>query len=178
LYFSLGAGSTFSGTAGSWSASNFTRATGATVVGTNGATLYITGVQLEVGSTATDFENLPYDVELARCQRYCQVLGGSQYELLMIGAASNSTVASATYKPPVNFRTIPSLSYSDIGDFQLYRFTGATTATVSNASLITIISSSQYIYVDWTSSGLTQGEVTYLRSDNTTSTKLIFSAEL
>ncbi len=48
----LGVGSTFSGTAGAWAGSNFISATGATsVVGTNGATFYITGVQLEVGST-------------------------------------------------------------------------------------------------------------------------------
>jgi len=48
--FSLGAGSTVSGTAGAWAGANYRSATGATsVVGTNGATLYITGVQLEAG---------------------------------------------------------------------------------------------------------------------------------
>jgi hypothetical protein len=69
--FSLGAGSTYSGTAGSWSGSNLASATGATsVVGTNGATFYITGVQLEVGSTATSFDYRPYGTELTLCQRY------------------------------------------------------------------------------------------------------------
>jgi hypothetical protein len=68
---SLGAGSTYSGTAGSWQAANLVTATGATsVVGTNGATFYITGVQLEVGSTATPFERRLYNQELANCQRY------------------------------------------------------------------------------------------------------------
>jgi hypothetical protein len=71
LCFSIGSGSTFSGTAGAWAGSNFTTATGATsVVGTNGATFYITGVQLEVGSTATSFDYRPYGTELALCQRY------------------------------------------------------------------------------------------------------------
>ena len=71
LVFSLGAGATFSGTAGSWSGNNFVSATGATsVVGTNGATFYITGCQLEVGSTATSFDYRPYGTELALCQRY------------------------------------------------------------------------------------------------------------
>jgi len=42
------------------------------IVGTSGATWQITGVQLEVGSTATDFENLPFDIELKRCSRYYQ----------------------------------------------------------------------------------------------------------
>ena len=67
----LGVGTTFSGTAGSWSGSNFFSATGAvSVVGTSGATFYITGVQLEKGSTATSFDYRPYGTELALCQRY------------------------------------------------------------------------------------------------------------
>jgi hypothetical protein len=73
IWFGLGVGSTFSGPAGAWSSSNYLSSTGATsVVGTNGATLYITGVQLEVGSSATSFEYRPYGTELVLCQRYCQ----------------------------------------------------------------------------------------------------------
>jgi hypothetical protein len=71
VWISLGVGSNFSGTAGAWNANNNTSATGATsVVGTNGATFYITGVQLEVGSTATSFDYRPYGTELQLCQRY------------------------------------------------------------------------------------------------------------
>jgi|SanBayMetagenome_1026888.scaffolds.fasta_scaffold19123_2 hypothetical protein len=71
IAFGLGVGSSVSGTAGSWSGSNLWSATGATsVVGTNGATFYITGVQLEVGSQATSFETRSYGTELALCQRY------------------------------------------------------------------------------------------------------------
>jgi len=69
--FGLGQGTSVSGTAGAWAAGGFFNATGATsVVGTNGATFYITGVQLEVGSTATSFDYRPYGTELALCQRY------------------------------------------------------------------------------------------------------------
>jgi hypothetical protein len=73
LYLGLGLGSTFSGTAGSWAGSFFISATGATnLMATNGATFYITGVQLEKGSTATSFDYRPYGTELALCQRYYQ----------------------------------------------------------------------------------------------------------
>jgi hypothetical protein len=71
VWIGLGVGSTYSGTAGAWAGADYRSATGATsVVGTNGATFYITGVQLEVGSTATSFDYRPYGTELALCQRY------------------------------------------------------------------------------------------------------------
>lgn len=74
VHFALGAGSTLSGSAGAWASANYVSATGATsVVGTSGATFYITGVQLEEGNAATSFEFRPYGTELALCQRYYQV---------------------------------------------------------------------------------------------------------
>ena len=75
VWFNLGAGSTYSGTAGAWAGADYRSATGATsVVGTNGATWYITGVQLEKGSTATSFDYRPYGTELALCQRYYETV--------------------------------------------------------------------------------------------------------
>ena len=74
LNFGLGCGTAQSGTAGAWSSSAYFSATGATsVVATNGATFYITGVQLEVGTSATGFEYRQYGQELALCQRYLPV---------------------------------------------------------------------------------------------------------
>jgi hypothetical protein len=88
-YFNLGTGSTYSGTAGAWAGSGFVSATGATsVVGTNGATFYITGVQLEKGSTATSFDYRPYGTELSLCQRYFEKSYNSGDAL---GASSNYT---------------------------------------------------------------------------------------
>jgi hypothetical protein len=76
VLFGLGVGSTFSGPAGAWSSNNYILASGAvSVVGTNGATFYITGVQLEKGSTATSFDYRPYGTELALCQRYYEIGG-------------------------------------------------------------------------------------------------------
>ena len=71
VQFSLGMGSTYSGAAGSWSSTLYLSVTGAqSVVGTNGATFYITGVQLELGTVATPFESRLYGYELGLCQRY------------------------------------------------------------------------------------------------------------
>ena len=71
VVFDLGMGSDVRTTTGSWQAGTFLGATGATnVVSTSGATFYITGVQLEKGSTATSFDYRPYGTELALCQRY------------------------------------------------------------------------------------------------------------
>ena len=69
--WSLAAGSTYTSTAGSWSGNLYLGVTGQTqVMSTLNATWQITGVQLEVGSTATSFDYRPYGTELALCQRY------------------------------------------------------------------------------------------------------------
>jgi hypothetical protein len=73
LRLSLGMGSTYSNTAGSWYSGDYESVTGAvSVVGTSGATFYITGVQLEVGTSATGYEYRQYTNEFSLCQRYYQ----------------------------------------------------------------------------------------------------------
>jgi len=69
--WSLAAGSTYSGTAGAWAAALYLGATGQTqVLSTLNATIQWTGVQLELGSSATGFEYRQYGTELNLCQRY------------------------------------------------------------------------------------------------------------
>jgi len=71
IFWGLGVGSTYSGTASAWARAGYYSATGATsVIGTNGATFYLTGVQLEPGTVATPFERRSFGAELALCQRY------------------------------------------------------------------------------------------------------------
>lgn len=113
VLFTLGAGATYSGTVNTWAASNLWQPTGSTsVVGTNGATWYITGVQLEVGTQATNFEYRDYGRELIMCQRYCQVL--TQGTSFIGGAAFSGSRANIYYYPPVVFRTNPSMTYPSV----------------------------------------------------------------
>jgi hypothetical protein len=114
LWFGLGVGSTFSGTAGSWAGADYRSATGATsVVATSGATFYITGVQLEVGSSATGFEYRQYTTELQLCQRYYERIGfgdaSSRYPTTGSIASSSGQPAVASIAFAVTKRTIPTL---------------------------------------------------------------------
>jgi len=105
LSFSFGAGSSVVGTAGSWGASAYWGVTGQTnLIATNGATFYITGVQLEKGSTATSFDYRPYGTELALCQRYYSVIPGN-----IFGTAYSSAGLGMFYFP-TTMRATPSLT--------------------------------------------------------------------
>jgi hypothetical protein len=111
LHFSLGAGSTFSGTAGAWAAANYFSATGATsVVGTSGATFYITGVQLEKGSTATPFEFRSIGQEEILCQRYYEKLGA-----IFAGLDFGGSVAVNHRTFQVAMRTTPTITVTLAG---------------------------------------------------------------
>jgi hypothetical protein len=99
LIFNLGAGSTISGTANAWAGATYVAPTGAaSIVGTNGATLYITGVQLEVGSIATPFERRLHPVELAMCQRY--------FEYASFNVYGYQSTAGEIVGGGVNFRVV------------------------------------------------------------------------
>ena len=112
--FSLGAGTSRSGTAGAWNSNWNTSATGATnLLATNGATFYITGVQLEVGSSATGFEYRIYGTELANCQRYFyRKTSDTVTDALVIPAPYNLTATNAwaAWWHPVTMRAIPTYS--------------------------------------------------------------------
>lgn len=97
LNLSLGTGSNYNGTAGAWAAADYRSATGGTsVVGTSGATFYVTGVQLEKGSTATAFDYRDYGRELIMCQRYFQrnVFDNDSYPFSAGYAYATNTVAA------------------------------------------------------------------------------------
>jgi len=123
VYFSLGAGSSVSGTAGAWAGSNFYGATGQTnIIATNGATFYITGVQLEVGSTATSFDYRPYGTELQLCQRYYVQYGGTSTNehLPMVAQVQGTTNANTSFQLPVQMRTTPSITQASTWQANIY----------------------------------------------------------
>jgi hypothetical protein len=176
--FGLGSGSTYTGTAGSWSASNLVQPTGSvSLVGTNGATFYITGVQLEKGSTATSFDYRPYGTELALCQRYClKYCGNSVYEDINCTINGfNSTSAYGAIFTVVPMRTSPSISSSTI------RITDQT----NNVTLTSIVSSGASFSGPYNinvgfnaASGIVQYRTYQANANNSTSAFVILSAEL
>ena len=138
--FDLGTGSTYAGTAGAWTASGKYAATGSvSVVGTNGATFYITGVQLEVGSTATSFDYRNYGTELALCQRYFQVYGNSSAEGVAIPTQSTASAGEwdGYMTLPTVMRSTPTATISNL------QISDGNTARI-NATTIAVYQTSTY----------------------------------
>lgn len=172
--FSLGAGATVSGSAGAWTGSLLRSATGATsVVGTSGATFYITGVQLEKGSTATSFDYRPYGTELALCQRYYfKITQGARYA----GYNNNTTLADSTFFFKTEMRTAPSaLEQSGTAADYLIQY-ATTSANCSSVPTFRQAGTDAAVVRFTVSSGLTAGQGSL--SGLNTSGYLAWSAEL
>jgi len=176
--FSIGAGSSTTAAAGSWSGTSYRSVTGQTsVVGTNGATFYITGVQLEKGSTATSFDYRPYGTELALCQRYAIVYGRDQNynEIGGTGWAYSTTKINAPVSMPVQMRTTPTVTTS--GNFQASDAAAATAITA--IALISQQSSSLIASLEATvASGLTAYRPYRIETNNSTTAYALLSSEL
>lgn len=108
IYFGLGYGTTYAGTAGAWASTRYESATGGvSVIGTASATWQITGVQLEVGSVATPFEHRSYGEELALCQRYYASM--DDYLWIPLTRTSDNLRMGSYYFPQV-MRSVPSIT--------------------------------------------------------------------
>jgi len=179
LSFGIGVGTTYSGTAGAWASTNYNSATGATsVVGTNGATFYITGVQLEKGSTATSFDYRPIGTELALCQRYYyKISGNTQYARFGHGfcGAASTTNFYATVIFPVSMRAVPT-SVDTAGSLGVWN--GGGINAVSAVTVDTSALTPQVAVAFVTSSGLTAQNPYQLIGNNSGSASLAFSSEL
>jgi hypothetical protein len=177
--FNLGSGALNLGTANTWSSSIYFGPTGAvSVVGTNGATFYITGVQLEVGSVATPFERRPYGTELALCQRYAYQMNANDSNganRFGFGMALSTTEVFAQIPHPVPMRIKPSLTTATANI--------SVSDTSSGTLLTSIVIQSGTSDVNKTcvncivASGLTAFRPYYFEAANA-SAKVLLSAEL
>jgi len=179
--FGIGVASNFSGTAGVWAGSALYSATGATsVVGTNGATFYITGVQLERGSNATSYEFRSYGQELALCQRYYYKVfpAATTKPLTQTGWFGSGCIGFNKF--PVNMRTPPT-ALEQSGTANQYAIAYITSIATCNAvpsfsnatvdTAVTILTTATAI-----TNG--QGVAGYTDSTNGASAFLAWSAEL
>jgi hypothetical protein len=183
LNISLLAGTSRSGTAGAWNGNWNTSATGATnLLATNGATFYITGVQLEVGSSATGFEYVNYQTSLANCQRYAIMITGAEGDGSYIRFASgqnySTTATECAMALPVKMRTYPSLTSGTASWYQVYANGGGNVCNTApalrgqgNSPLVACLESK-------VASGLTTGQACSITANGTTSAYLLFTAEL
>jgi len=122
--------------AGSWQAANADGATGSTGANTwantSSATFYITGVQLEAGTTASPFEYRQYGTEFALCQRYYSQLGGAYNIGVGQGFSTGSTNATIYVKFPVTMRTAPTLVSNNMGITDNYSYNGLISSVSSS----------------------------------------------
>jgi len=169
--FNLGAGTDYQTTANSW-VNSFRQATSGTTqwIATSGATFYATGVQLEVGSSATSFEYRPYGTELLLCQRYYWKYNNNY---IVSGFNENSSGFLAAFTLPTQMRTAPTMGTDASATYRI-RIPGATVTVTSLAGDSATVSSLRM--VAGTSGGLTAGQGSVLIAD--TNRFLDFSAEL
>jgi hypothetical protein len=154
VWLSFGMGATYSGTAGAWTGSAFYSATGATsVVGTSGATFYVTGVQLERGSNATSFEFRDYGRELIMCQRYYWRSVGASNAPFADGYNSTGAYIAYSYYFPVQMRATPTIN--KYGTFTVQNCgqpnaTGTTTLGFTAIAQVTTTARAYFLGVDAT----------------------------
>jgi hypothetical protein len=183
VWFDIGSGSNYQSTANAWGNGAFFRTSSQTnLIATNGATFYITGVQLETGSVATPFERRPYGTELQLCQRYYyRLTPGVVSGLLATGYVVTTTFALGQTNFPVPMRVRPT-ALEQSGTANQYEVAHANTATTCSAvptyQAATNASIANTFFT--VSSGLTVGQGCALRADTTNGATayLGWSAEL
>ena len=173
LSYSIGSGSNWAGTAGAWNSDNDWTVSGAvSVVGTNGATFYITGVQLEVGSTATSFDYRPYGTELALCQRYYQAFFGPTTTGIGNGSTNVNDVVIPLFVPLRASPTMGSCNGAAFTSSAYNTFTSVTPTVALNSGVF--ISTNQLRLNFGSVSGVTDNRIAGIRVDS----NLSISSEL
>lgn len=136
IFFNLGAGSTYTGAAGSWGGATLYNVTsGVNLIGTLNATFDLTGVQLEKGSVASNFEYRPYGTELILCQRYYEK---SYAPNVALGTVTQTDSVQWRCQSPSNISWYPRIPVQ-------FRVTKRATPTVNTYSTQTGASGQVYI---------------------------------
>jgi len=180
--WSLGGTGGTTSTLGSWQSANVYNATGSTgISNTASATFYITGVQLEAGTTASPFEYRQYGTELALCQRYyykMPALISGDY-LTETGFAISTTAAFMINTFPVTMRTAPTAleQSGTAGNYQVVRCGAASATTCSAVPVYSTATPDRAISQFTVSSGLVNGTAGQVNSLSTAAF-LAWSAEL
>jgi hypothetical protein len=134
--------------------------------------LYITGIQLEIGEAATDFQFEPYDTVLRKCERYFLQYGGnSSYNWICIGSNVTSTTFDGVMHFPTTMRVDPTLS--TVGNWNVYDGAIDTTSGWSN-----IDGGERIGGVRATTSTQTVGNCSRVYANNDSSARFKFDAEL
>jgi len=136
IMWDLGAGSNYDIAAGSWTDSTNIIGVESTVklTETTNATFFITGVQLEVGDTATPFEHRSFDDELVKCQRYYQLYhnNSGSVDYLQCVQAYNATTTFGEIKSFFRpMRTTPTVGSS--GTFNQHQNNSAASGSATPA---------------------------------------------
>jgi hypothetical protein len=178
----LGAGSDFSsGTlATSWqSRVNANRAVGQVNLGDSTSNeWYVTGVQLEAGTTASEFEFLPYDVNLQRCYRYYQmILRNIDNSGIGMGFYTATNNARFVYFPKVTLRTTPSLDQSTASDSFRFFSAGGGDDLITSWSIMDSARPNFIISNNTADASGTAGQAGYVLT-NTASSYFALNAEL
>ena len=136
-----------------------------TPTGTAGANDYfdVRNIQVEIGGTATTFEQKTYGEELALCQRYCFVARPPTNTALATGFARTTTTVHCVKAFPVTMRTTPSLAFSSATDFQVQYLGSVATTTAMAASEL---GPDTMAFQASVGSGLTAGQGMYVRDLN------------
>ena len=176
MFFSIGSGSSYVTSGNSWVAGTYETVSGATnIISTLNATWQITGVQLEIGTSATPFERRLYNQELANCQRYAYKIGAlSTFQVFAGGFAGQTTAAYGVLNMPVTMRAKPTLTSS--GSFRLSDTNTGFSATVStpDATVMTL----NTIELSFAATGLTQFRPYEFQANNDANAYLLLTAEL
>jgi len=174
--FVLGAGSNYTGTIDSWQGSRLYRGSSSVqFMATVNATYFVTGVQLEVGSTATDFEYRSIGEELALCQRYLYRSQGTHaFTAHGLGSVFAANQVDFITRYPVTMRAIPTISKSGT----IYGATGDRGEAISSMADAGGSTTTSFVRITLAASDFTIGECLVINNVNDAAAFIQFEAEL